>query len=785
MRALLLLCCLLPIAAQDRLPTGWRVSPAGESFSVSTSPVYAHVIEGGRQALVLHSGYHPPSLSLIDLASRRTVSTLVLPDAGFQFSWDAAEARAYVPTGHDSAVIVASLRDGVLTRESSASLSWPGGEYPRSYATATAIDRRRLFVVETLQDSIAVLDRKRGTLLRRIATPARPTRALVHQGLLYVATLGADELAVFSIEDGARVTTIPVSAGPSDLLFAGGRLYVAAANSNFVDILDVGNPRAPKPLRRINLAPAPNWPVGMTPNTLTHDPVSQRIYVACSDANAVAVLDLSGPEARAAGFLPTGWYPTFALPLPDAGLLVLNGKGNRSYPNPRGPNPTVHRRMTPQPPSEIEYIPLLQLGSAQVIRGLDAAAVKRHTEAVYKVMPTPKLPRAAKLPKQIEHVIFIMKENRTYDQVLGDLEKGNGDPSLCLFPEKITPNHHKLAREFALFDNFYVNADVSAEGWYWTSAAITPHFIMKGWPASYAGRAKPQGDSAGSVEDPTRRPPGGYLWTQALKANLPFRNYGFFVRNKPGAQPGDDLVASISDPAILPYTNPKYAGYDPAFPDVERARIFLEELARFEKEGSLPRLIVMVLPNDHTWGTAPGKLTPFSSMADNDAAFGQIVEGVSKSRFWPKTAIFVLEDDAQNGPDHVDSHRAPAYVISPYTRRGFVDSNFYNTTSMLRTIGMILGTPPLTHYDATAPPILAAWQSRPDLRPYEAEAPRVSLTEKNPEASATAARSLAMDFSEPDLIDDDEMNEILWLAIKGTEPPPPTRSAFLESRGEE
>jgi hypothetical protein len=366
-----------------------------------------------------------------------------------------------------------------------------------------------------------------------------------------------------------------------------------------------------------------------------------------------------------------------------------------------------------------------------------------------------------------------MKENRTYDQVLGDLPQGNGDPGLCLFPERITPNHHALAREFVLFDNFYVNADVSSEGWHWSSAAMVPHAIMQRWPAAYAGRTRQT--AAVQLPDPLSSAPGGFLWTAARDAKLSFRNYGFFVENRPNAKPGEPIVASTLDPALLPHTNAYYAGYDPDFPDVDRAKIFLRDLAEFERTGQMPRLITMVLPNDHTWGTAPGKLTPYASMADNDLALGQIVEALSKSRFWPKLAIFVLEDDAQNGPDHVDSHRSPAFILSPYTRRGAKDSAFYNTTSMLHTIEILLGIRSLTQFDATAPPMLPAFAAQADPRPYAARPANVPLDEKNP-ARATAAQ---FDFSTPDRLDDREFNNLLWRALRGTDAPAPTRAAFL------
>jgi hypothetical protein len=251
------------------------------------------------------------------------------------------------------------------------------------------------------------------------------------------------------------------------------------------------------------------------------------------------------------------------------------------------------------------------------------------------------------------------------------------------------------------------------------------------------------------------------------------------VDNKPRPVPaGSEQVERVRDPVLAPLTNRRYRGFDVEHPDVERAQVFLAELAEYEKAGRMPRLVLVRLGNDHTLGTSPGKIAPLSSFADNDYALGQIVEGVSKSRFWSKTAIFVLEDDAQNGPDHVDSHRSPAFVISPYTRRGAVDSTMYNTTSMLRTMELILGLRPMTHFDAAARPMTAAFQATPDVRPYVVETPRRRLDELNPAKSPTAARSARLDFSEADRIDDDELNDILWRAIRKSDPPPPVRSYF-------
>jgi Phosphoesterase family len=344
-----------------------------------------------------------------------------------------------------------------------------------------------------------------------------------------------------------------------------------------------------------------------------------------------------------------------------------------------------------------------------------------------------------------------------------------------LFDESAAPNHYKLAREFVLFDNFYVNADVSADGHNWAMAGIAPDYTQKFWPSSYAKRRNFYDYEGG---EPANSPPAGYIWTNAMAAGLTVRNYGHQANNKKVAGPDGVQIDGVRDPSLKAITNTHYRGFDLDYPDVERAKVFLADLKEFEASGKMPGLIVMRLGNDHTSGTAAGHVAPLSSFADNDYALGLLVEGVSKSKFWAKTAIFVIEDDAQNGPDHVDSHRSPMFAISPYTRRGIIDSSMYNQSSVLRTMELILGMRPLTHFDAGARPLAMAFAAAPNTAPYEAAAPRISLTEKNPVKSATAARSAKMDFSREDLVDDDELNAILWEAIKKTEPPVPVRSYF-------
>jgi hypothetical protein len=534
-------------------------------------------------------------------------------------------------------------------------------------------------------------------------------------------------------------------------------------------------------------------PLGMTPSALAVDERGTRLFVVCSDANAVAQVDISAPRSRVAGFIPTGWYPTAARVLADGELMVLSGKGLGSRPNPNGPNPTVRaaplHEGTPSP-GRVEYVGRLQTGTAALLPVPDDDQLAAFTNTVLDGSPyrdeliygpltdAPDIyfARTEGHESPIKTVIYVIKENRTYDQVLGDMPKGNGDKALNLFGAQITPNLHQLADDFVLYDNFYENADVSADGHNWASAAIAPDYTAKLWPSEYGHRSRVYDFEGG---EPANTPPAGYLWDNALQAGLTIRDYGEWCTNIPLKEvSGPRQIRDVKDRNLAPHVDMNYRGFDLEYPDVERAHEFIREWKQFEAQNHAPNMIILRMGNDHTQGARAGALTPFSYAADNDYAVGMVAEAVSHSKLWQSTAIFIIEDDAQNGPDHVDSHRAPVWVLSPYTRRGIVDSAMYNQTSVLRTMELILGMRPLTHFDAGARPMFASFARQPDLRPYTAIPPKASLTDRNPGNGSGAVASARMDFSEADKIDDDELNDVLWRAIKHSDPPPPTRSAF-------
>ncbi len=777
------------------LNSGWRVKPAGTQVPLDTLPMSSVLSKDGRFLIVLNGGYNPPSLSVLDTKDGHEIGRTPVTDAWLGLSLAPNGRTLWVGGGSQASVYEFSFdENGKLAPTRTFEMVKGAARSARDFIGGVAIapDGHLLYACDLYHDAIVVVNTQSGTVIDRFKTGRRPYRIMFNpDGKSFYVTSWADgSLYHHQSSDGALVQTLRLGAHPTDMIWRDratraeegeegaqprfkARIFVSAANTNSVYAVGVSDSGDLRVVETINVSTTPNHPLGMTPSALAISGDQSRLYVVCSDANAVAVVDVTEARSQVLGFVPTGWYPTAANALADGRLVVLNGKGSRSYPNPNGPNPT-HRQSN----MTIQYVAHTQTGSASFIPALTDESLASYTAEVKSNSPysDEKLDAIpAGIPASLQHVLYIVKENRSYDQVLGDIGKGESDPSLCLFKENVSPNHHKLAREFVLFDNFYVNSDVSADGHNWSTSAIANDFVAKMWPSNYGGRNRNYDFEGG---EPAAYPPAGYLWTNAASARVSMRNYGYWVENK--KEPGADgiQVQAVLDPVLAKVTNMKFRSFDLDYPDVKRAQTFLDDLAQFERSNQMPALMFMRLGNDHTSATAAGKIAPLSAFADNDYALGMIVEGVSRSKFWGTTAIFVLEDDAQNGPDHVDSHRSPAFLISPYTRRGTVDSSMYNTTSMLRTMELILHMHPMTHFDAGARPMIASFAEQPSTAPYQAEKPRISLEERNPANSSTASRSARLDFSKEDLNDDDELNAILWRALRGSDPPPPVRSIF-------
>ncbi len=779
------------------LNSGWRLEPVGKQVPLDTLPMASVLTPDGKYLLVLNGGYRPPSVSVIETSTGTVTQKMPVADGWLGLALSPRGDKLYVGGGSKAAVFEFSVADGKLAAERTFEVTPAAKKTDKDFVGDVAFspDGRLLYVAELYQNDIAVVNPQSGMVINRFKTGRRPYRVLFHpDGKSFFVSHWADgSVGEYDTNTGSQTTIIRLGAHPTDMVWREGgpgevapgeptwvaRLFVAAANTNNVYAVSVNEAKELSVAETINLSMTARQPLGMTPSALALSPDKQKIYVVCSDGNVVGVVDVSSDRSVVQGFIPTGWYPTAVRVLPSGTLVVLNGKGLRSFPNPNGPNPTLKPAPVHEGLRGPGYVGNLQTGTASWIEPFTAEQLSAWTKKAFANSPynDDKLDAASSLPP-IEHVLYIVRENRTYDQVLGDVKEGNGDPSLVLFGENITPNLHKLAREFVLLDNFYVNADVSAEGHNWSTAAISPDYVERMWPNHYASRRKTYDFEE---QDPASLPPAGYIWTSAAQAGLTIRNYGYMVDNVKEKEPppaGAEQVKTVRDPVLAKVTNKFYRGFDLAFPDVERAKVFLSDLGEFEKTGNMPRLMVMRLGNDHTNGTAAGKIAPLSSAADNDYALGMIVEGVSKSRFWNSTAIFVLEDDAQDGPDHVDSHRSPAFVISAYSKRHAVDGTMYNTASMVRTIELILGLRPMTQFDAAARPMASCFQKTPDGAGYTVEKPRRPLDEKNPPKAPGAAASNRMNFDEADQNDDDELNDILWRAIRKDAPPPPVRSYF-------
>jgi hypothetical protein len=506
-------------------------------------------------------------------------------------------------------------------------------------------------------------------------------------------------------------------------------------------------------------------------------------------------VDVAAPgKSQVKGFIPTGWYPTAVAVAPDGkALLVGVGKGNQTKANPIDKSSKNDKTIPDYRRLPFPYIGTTLSGALSIVDVPDDKQLAKYTATVYRncpysdtlltASPHPDktvIPNKIGEPSPIKYIIYIIKENRTYDQVFGDIKEGNGDPSLVMFGEKVTPNHHKLAREFVLLDNLYCNGQVSRDGHPWSTMAYNTDYIARDWHLTYSGRKGVDDDEKGHLANG----PSGYLWDACNRAGLSYRSYGEYGKQVSTGDGASMMDASV--PGLVGHICPDYGitrAKGKHLRDTENIDVFLKEYREFEKADKMPRFIIMSLGEDHTTGTTPGTYTPQACVASNDVALGRLVEAVSHSKYWKETAIFVIEDDAQNGPDHVDAHRTVGLVISPYTKRRCVDSTQYSTVSMIRSIELILALSPLSQYDAAARPMYASFTDKADLTPYAHEAARIDLAAKNSEKSYGAQRSSRMDFSDYDLADDFELNEILWRSIKGVEAPvPPTVRRAIANR---
>ncbi|MBO0798488.1 MAG: bifunctional YncE family protein/alkaline phosphatase family protein [Blastocatellia bacterium] len=771
----------------------------------------------GKFLLVATNGYGPQTINVIDLAAGRSTQVIEVRKSwlGLAFAPDAK--RFYVSGGDDNEVLIFDFENGKAAAAGKIILGTPEyhaldekarnqarlagrGEFAFPAGIAVTPDGNTLYTAENLTNKVAVIDLSDRKVVTKIAVGEYPYDCVISGDgrRAYVSNWGSRNISVIDTAEKKVLSEIPVGDHPNDLELTrdGKTLYVANSNSNTVSVIDTAQL---KEIEAISTALHPKSPIGSTPNALALSPDEKTLYIANADNNDVALVDVAKRgKSEIEGFIPTGWYPTSVRVSKDGRrIFVANGKGVASAANPRGPQPTKMRD------KDSQYIGEILKGTVSLIELPNKAKLAQLTRRVYANSPyTDELLKAARAPRvktavpvrvgeasPIKHVIYVIKENRTYDQVLGDMKEGNGDPELCLFGEDVTPNQHALAREFVLLDNFYVDAEVSADGHNWSMGAYATDYVEKTWPTNYSRRGRTY-DYEGSKK--ISRPTKGYIWDYCAAARISYRSYGEFVGvkdHKAGGggdadqgldrKPGDEYYTM--EEALAGHFSPTFPPFNLGITDNTRIDRWLEEFREYEKNGKLPQFQIVRIGNNHTQGTRPGAPTPRAYVADNDLALGRLVEAVTKSEYWATTAIFVLEDDAQNGPDHVDAHRSPALVISPYTKRKIVDSTMYTTSSMLRTMELILGLPPMSQYDAAAAPMYNSFTDKADLTPFKHLPARVDLSEKNPANAPGAQRSAQMNFEKEDAAPDVELNEIIWQAVRGADSPmpAPVRSAFV------
>ncbi|HXI71496.1 MAG TPA: SMP-30/gluconolactonase/LRE family protein [Verrucomicrobiae bacterium] len=769
---------------------GWGITPAGQHVRISDLPLKMVVSPDKKMLLAASGGFNDTGLSVLDIATQQRTQFFPLPEVWNGLAFSADGRRIFVGGGDSGQIYQFSYAGGkvgcIATNE-------PAPEDELVFLAGITVHPKtgRIYVCNEANHEIWVLN---PTTLAREATI--PVGEHPHSCIfgadgrhLYVSNWGGRSVSVVDTQKNRRVRDIAVGIRPNDLaLSKDGRLFVACSGDNTVHVIQTkaleNSGEEASPVRRlpentreiISTSLYPQSPEGSTPDAVAVSPDGKTLFVANADNNSVLVVDISNSLFEDAqrngesvsvmnGFIPVGWYPSALCVSPDSQtLFVGNGKGLASRANFPSTDPALVKKKNRNNSPAFDYIPRTLEGSVSFIARPNPAQMAAYTEQVRRNSPyTPEalhrapirsasvIPDQVGQPCPIKYVLYIIKENRTYDQVFGDMKDaagrpvGNGDPALTIYGERVTPNHHQLARDYVLLDNLYCNSEVSVDGHSWCDAAMATDFNQRSWIISYSKHGKLPGNA--EMETPS----AGYLWDLCKRNGVTFKTYGEGSRKVPSVNRG------------------RWTGTR----DMNKVKGWIDDLQAAEKTGQLPQFMIMSLGEDHTKGTTPDAFTPEASVASNDLGLGRIVEAASKSKFWNEMAIFVIEDDAQNGPDHVDAHRTVGLVISPYCKRG-VDSTMYSTASMVRTMELILGLPPLTQYDAGATPMFNCFSTDAQIAAYNPLTPGVNLMARNTEKSPGAKESAKMNFREYDRAPEDALNRILWAAAKGTDAPYPT-----------
>ncbi|MGN6637888.1 MAG: alkaline phosphatase family protein, partial [Mucilaginibacter sp.] len=763
-----------------------KLSPAGTWLQLGDLPLNIQISPSGRLLAVTNNGESTQSIQLIDPKHEKLLDERIISKSWYGLAFSHDEKILYASGGNDNRILAYHLEGNKIGSADTIRLaphSWPKSKI---CPTGIAVNRSntRLYTVTKEDSALYVVDPQKKEVIKRVKLPAEAYSCILSpdEKQLYISIWGGDGISVYSTVTGSLIKSIKTGSHPNELLLnkKGTRLFVANANDNTVSVI---NTASDKIIETLSTSLYPTHLTGSTTNGLALSPDEKTLYIANADNNCLAVFDLSKPGSSSSkGFIPVGWYPTNVKTLGNK-IIVSNGKGFTSMANPEGPQPIKkvdNSGYQKGAHGADQYIGGLFKGTLSFIKAPQPEQLKVYTRQVYANTPfnTTKteladgeadnpIPRKVGEKSPIKHVFYIIKENRSYDQVLGDMNEGNGDTSLCIFGKKVTPNEHAIARQFVLLDNFYVDAEVSADGHNWSTAAYATDFIEKTWPTSYGGRGGNY-DSEG-----TRRagdPRDGYIWDYCKRAGVSYRTYGEFA---------DDYKPNIK--VLEGHYCAKSPSFDLSIKDQTREAIWEHDFDSLVKINKIPQFNTVRICNDHTSGQRKGAYSPIAAVADNDLAVGKFIEHLSHSPIWKESVVFILEDDAQNGPDHIDAHRSPVFVVGPYVKRHAVIHEMYSTSGVLRTIELILGLPPMSQYDTAAKPMYECFMNTPDLSPYEVKPAEVDLEQRNIADNESSTRSQFFDLAKEDKVPDLELNEVIWKYVKGENAvmPAPKRSAFV------
>ena len=768
------------------LPNGWVLTPAGETLSLGSDlPLNMAVSGDGQYVAVTNNGVGKQSIQLVDAQKHTLLHTLEIPSGWLGLKFSSDSKNLYASAGNLNQVVKYWLSHDTLVAIDSYVL---GKRWPEKISPAgIEVDDRNnvMYVVTKENNSLYVVNLQTKAVERQVQLSAEAYTCVLSPGgkKLYISLWGGRKLLAYDVKKGIITDSVRIGQNPNDIAVTknGKYIFVANAIDNTVSVVDA---KSFLEVETLNAALYPDAPNGSTTNSVGLSMDNNTLFVANADNNCLAVFDITEPgKCFSKGFIPVGWYPT-CVRVSGNQLFVANGKGNTSFANPDGPQPVKKDEQSGYKKADkgnVGYIGGLMKGTLNIMPIPDAKELKAFSRQVYVNTPYTNdkektaegernnpIPTTADGQSPIKHIFYIMKENRTYDQVLGDMEKGNGDASLVLFGKAVTPNEHALASQFVLLDNFYVDAEVSADGHNWSMAAYANDYVEKNWPTNYGGRGGTY-DFAGNK--PVAEPRNGFIWDYALRKGLTFRDYGEFT----------DDDGTVYEEALQTHMCPGYPGWNLAIKDVTREKIWERDFDSLLARGAVPQLNIIYLPGDHTAGLGKKSRTPAGFVADNDLAVGLLVEHLSHSAVWQDCAVFIIEDDAQNGPDHVDAHRSTAYLAGPYVKRNFVDHSMYSTSGLLRTMELVLGLPPMSQYDAAATPLYRSFTMRADTASFTHEEETVDMDALNLAGGDLSRQSESLDLSAADRVPDMLMNKLLWKGVKGNVPyPGPQRAAFVE-----